>query len=195
VHEIGLRDSEVLGVIEEEDLARFTFEGLKRRMGAHPQTLSRTLERLEEQNILERRAGGYQLTDKGRGMVNVHPLSSDRARIQLVRTLLPPTVPFEALVPSLEGKWFGELRWLGQSNTPSEVALKWITADGKVQLDAIFAQGELRIEGTLLRGDDVAEAIRASHQLMSHISKEYLKPYHGRALMYRGARPISFMPN
>jgi len=192
---IGLRDFEVLGVIEEEDLARFTFEGLKRRLGVHPETLSRTLERLEEQNIVERSAGGYQLTDKGRGMANVHPLSNSGSRIPLVRTVLPPTVPYETVVPLLEGKWFGDLRWLGRSSTPSEAVLKWITADGRVQLDAIFSRGELQIEGRLLRGDDTTKAIHASHQLVDHIFREYLKPYRSRSLMYRGVRPISFIAN
>jgi DNA-binding MarR family transcriptional regulator len=192
---VALRDSEVLSVIEEEDLTRFTFEGMKRRMGAHPETLSRTLERLEDQNILERRPGGYQLTEKGRAMVNVHPLSNSANRISLVRTLLPPSLPIEAVIRALEGRWFGELRWLGRTDTPSEVVLKWITSDGRIQLDAMLSEGELRIDGRFLRGEDIGGAIRSSHELMAHISKEYIRPYRGRALMYRNVAPTSFMPN
>jgi hypothetical protein len=90
------------------------------------------------------------------------------------------------VVNSLEGRWFGDLRWLGRSQTPSEDVLKWVTADGRIQLDAILAHGELRIEGRLLRGEDVAGAIRASYQLVNQISKACLGPAHG---------PISFMSN
>jgi hypothetical protein len=150
---------------------------------------------LEEQNILERSSEGYHLTTRGKELMSVHPLSSGTNRISLVKTLLPVSTPVEAIVPSLEGKWFGELRWLGLSQTPSETILKWITADGRVQLDAVFSSGELRIEGRLLRGDDVAGAIRVSYQLVNHISKAYLRPYPGRVLMYRNAPQSSLMPN
>ena len=35
------RDADVLALIENEGLAIFTFDGLKRRTGLHPETLSR----------------------------------------------------------------------------------------------------------------------------------------------------------
>ncbi|MFX1475213.1 MAG: hypothetical protein ACFFCO_07040 [Promethearchaeota archaeon] len=45
---LGDRDASVLHLIGAESLARFTFEGLKRRLGMHSETLSRMLYRLEE---------------------------------------------------------------------------------------------------------------------------------------------------
>lgn len=188
------RDSDVLRLIEEEALTSFSFEGLKRRTGTHPETLSRTLDRLKERNILEKADGEYRLTDRGKEWLNVRPLSRNGGGLELVRTLLPPTVPFRRIFTDMKGRWFGPLRWLGYSDTPGEVVLKWMTADGKVQLDARFSEGELTIEGRILQGEDVAGAVRASHQLMAHISRAYTAPKRGRALMFRAA-PVSLVPN
>ena len=65
--EIGQRDMEVMQFIAEEGLLGFTFEGLKRRLGTHPETLSRILDRLEEQQVLEKTERGYQVTQRGQG--------------------------------------------------------------------------------------------------------------------------------
>ena len=43
--EFSERDTNVLHIIDEEDLTSFTFEGLKRRLGMHPETLSRLIDR------------------------------------------------------------------------------------------------------------------------------------------------------
>ena len=188
------RDSEVLRVIEQEELTGFSFEGLKRRTGTHPETLSRVLARLEDSDILERFQGAYRVTEKGRERLRVHPLNYGVERLTLVRTMLPPSVRQNEILSGLKGKWFGQLRWLGFSETPSDMVLKWVTADGKVQLDARIGGGELTIEGRVLEGNDVAGAVRASHQLMSHIAGAYLGPRSGRAYMMK-VSPTSFMPN
>jgi DNA-binding MarR family transcriptional regulator len=48
------RDLSVLRLIGDEELTGFTFDGLKRRLGAHSETLSRTLDRLESEGIVEK---------------------------------------------------------------------------------------------------------------------------------------------
>ena len=47
------RDAEIVKTIEEEGLSVFTFDGLRRITGTHPETLSRTLERLEADGMGE----------------------------------------------------------------------------------------------------------------------------------------------
>ena len=192
--EVSAKDSEVLRVIEQEELTSFSFEGLKRRIGTHPETLSRVLDRLEEEDIVEKTESSYRVTEKGKEWLKVHPLSVIGDRLTLVRTMLPPMVRPSQIFHELKGRWFGQLRWLGYSETPSDIVLKWVTADGKVQLDARLGEGELVIEGRILDGKDVASAVRASHQLMSHISETYMGPRSGRALMF-DASPASRIPN
>ena len=52
---IGQNGTRVLQVIGEEKLTNFSFDRLKRRLGVHPETLSRILYRLAEQGIIKKK--------------------------------------------------------------------------------------------------------------------------------------------
>ncbi|MDV3277993.1 MAG: hypothetical protein LYZ69_05940 [Nitrososphaerales archaeon] len=190
---VSERDSDVLKVIEEEDLASFSFEGLKRRIRAHPETLSRTLDRLEEQSIVERGEDGYRVTTKGHGYLTVHPIEMAEQRLTLLKTMLPPSLDLQQVFRALKGRWFGSLRWLGYSQE-SDLVMKWVTDDGKVQLDARFTPVDLTIEGRLLQGKELAVAVRAAHLLLAHISRSYAGTRQGRTMLFE-VSPLHFMPN
>ncbi len=185
---------EVLRVIEEEKLASFTFEGLKRRINTHSETLSRILYRLEEQEILEKANEGYRVTEKGRELLGVHPLNSEEPRLMLLRTLLPPEMDMQRVFLDLKGRWFGTLRWLGYSKKGNELVLKWITDDGGIQVDATFSPSALTVEGKLLEGKDLADAIRASHQLVGYVARLYSRPRMRQVAYFRTSEPY-LMPN
>jgi len=170
---LGERDTDVLQVIGEEDLTSFTFEGLKRRLGIHPETLSRVLYRLEDQGIVEKGLGGYKVTSKAREFLRLHPLSATESRVPLLQTLLPHNVPMQQVILDLRGKWFGMLRWLGYSENEAGITLKWVTEDGGIQVDANFSGDELHVEAKLLREKDLNIAIEASYQLIGYIAKLY----------------------
>lgn len=187
------RDMGVLRVLEEEGLANFSFEGMKRRIGTHPETLSRVLGRLEEQNIVERAQDGYRVTETGREQLQVHPIEAAGERLTLLKTMLPPGGSLQSVYSNLRGRWFGNLRWLGNSQESTEAIMKWVTDDGKVQLDAKFTPGELTIEARLLHGRELAGAVRAAHQLLAHISSVYAQPTK-KVLLYE-TLPTSFTPN
>jgi len=53
-YSLSERDADILALIETEDLSTFTFDGLKRRTGLHPETLSRILSRLEQKASLKK---------------------------------------------------------------------------------------------------------------------------------------------
>jgi predicted transcriptional regulator len=173
------KDLGVLRVLEEEDLTSFSFEGLKRRVGTHPETLSRVLNRLEEKSIVERAEDGYRVTNKGREFLVVHPIELAGERMTLLKTMLPPNSSLPQVFSALRGKWFGSLRWLGHSQGGGDLVMKWVTDDGKVQLDARFTPAELTIEARLLQGKELASAVRAAHQLLAHISRAYTAPARG----------------
>jgi hypothetical protein len=191
--QLSERDAEVIRFIEEEDLAAFTFEGLRRKLGTHSETLSRILHRLEEQSVLERADDGYHVTRKGRELMGPRPLSASKHRVPILRTLLPNGQYPRDVISSLKGRWFGPLRWLGYSEDESGTTMKWVTEDGAVQIDAIFSDGELAIEGNVSEGKDLAEAIKASYQLVGFLSRVNPVPVSGRAaFLLVGARQ---MPN
>jgi len=171
--DVSPRDMEVLRFIGEEALLGFTFEGLKRRLGAHSETLSRILDRLEEQRILEKTEHGYRVTERGKEVTSLRQLSASEPRVTLLRTLLPHVENPREAIANLHGRWFGPLRWLGYSEDEKGTSMKWITEDGSIQVDAIFAGEDLTIEGRIREGKDLTDAIRASHQLVGYISRIY----------------------
>jgi hypothetical protein len=167
------RDADVLTLISEEDLTLFTFDGLKRRMSIHPETLSRILSRLEQEGIVEKGHGGYKVTSKINELLRAHPICSDESRVPLLQTFLPSDTSVPNLTAHLRGRWFGLLRWLGLSegNTGAEVTLKWITEDGGIQVDANVSERALTIEAKFLHDKDLNMALKASYQLMAYIGK------------------------
>jgi len=166
------RDGAILNFIEEEELTGFTFDGLRRSMGTHPETLSRILDRLQEQGIVEAADDGYRVTGKGKRVAVMHPLGPASTRVPLLSTLLPYDIGVREMVSELKGRWFGRLRWVGYSESEEGSTLKWVTEDGRVQIDASFSNGELNVEART--GEErLSEAVRAAHELVGHISRMY----------------------
>lgn len=168
------RDSEVMQRIEQEGLTGFSFDGLRRLTGAHPETLSRILERLEEAGMIEKTPSGYVVGDKLRGKVPLSVEDSGVTRVPLLHTLLPFDVPTSLVVDALKGKWFDRLRWVGLSQGEDGATLKWLTEDGKVQIDATISRGQLNMEAKVKEGTDIGSAVKAAHTLMSRISRLYV---------------------
>ncbi len=164
------RDADVLSLIETEDLATFTFDGLKRRTGLHSETLSRILSRLEDEGIIKKEHEGYRVNPKITEL-KLHQPRTEVSATPLIQTFLPSDLMTQQLVMSLRGKWFGLLRWLGMSENHQGVTLKWITEDGGMQISANIQGTALSIESKFLTSNDLNRALKASYQLMSLIGK------------------------
>jgi hypothetical protein len=165
------RDVDVLAFLTEEEFNFFTFEGLKRRLGLHPETLSRILNRLEAEGMIQKSSEGYSVTKDIARQLKHDGHNNNESRAMLLQTFLPSDMPVEMLVSSLRGRWFGLLRWLGLSKNEEGLALKWITEDGDIQVDAKITMNALSIEAKFLHGYDRNLALKAAFQLMTHISK------------------------
>jgi len=164
------RDADVLLLIETEDFTIFTFDGLKRRTGLHSETLSRILARLETEGILKKEPDGYRVTPKIT-QLNIHSPHTKTPTTPLIQTFLPSDIMTQRLILQLRGKWFGMLRWLGISETPQGITLKWITEDGAIQIAANIEGTALNIEAKFLTNNNLNLALKASYQLMTLISK------------------------
>jgi DNA-binding transcriptional ArsR family regulator len=169
-YSLSERDADVLALIETEDLATFTFDGLKRRTGLHPETLSRILSRLEQEGIIKKGLEGYRVTPK----ITELKLSSPKKETPtttLIQTYLPSDLITQRLILNLKGKWFGSLRWFGISENSQGIILKWITEDGAIQIAANIQGTSLNIEAKFLTNNNIDLALKASYQLMSLIGK------------------------
>ena len=165
------RDVDVLAFLSEEDFAVFTFEGLKRRLGLHPETLSRILDRLEAEGVVKKSSEGYTVTREIVKTLKHHTAGGTEQRVVLLQTFLPSDLSIEVMVSNLRGRWFGLLRWLGLAQNEHETALKWVTEDGSVQIDAKICENVFSIEAKFLNGFNQNLALKAAYQLMTHISK------------------------
>jgi DNA-binding HxlR family transcriptional regulator len=188
-YSLSERDADVLALIENEDLAVFTFDGLKRRTGLHPETLSRILYRLEQEGIVKKEAEGYTVTPKI-VKLKLHQPHQEEATTPLIQTFLPSDLMTQQLILSLKGKWFGVLRWLGISENDKGVTLKWITEDGGIQIAANIQGTALNIEAKFLTNNNLNLALKASYQLMANIGKVCQGSHASRNVAYYGESPF-----
>lgn len=164
------RDADVLSLVDEEDLTTFTFDGLKRRLGLHPETLSRILNRLEEEGIVKKTREGYRVTPK-LTKLKLSPIRRETQTVSLLQTFLPSNMLIQQLISELKGRWFGILRWLGMSETSEGVTLKWLTEDGSIQIAASISGTSLNIDAKFLTSNNLDLALKAAYQLMAHVGK------------------------
>jgi len=170
---LNYRDAEVVRAIEEEGLSVFTFDGLRRITGAHPETLSRALDRLEEDGMVVKSPEGYSATEKAKGLVQIRPTSSTGKRVPILHTSLPYGASLEIIVQSLKGRWFDRVRWVGMSEGEEGIVMKWVADGGSVLIDARFSSGQLDIEARIRKDSDLPSAVRAAYQLIGRISRLY----------------------
>ncbi len=187
-YSLSERDVDVLALIETEDLAIFTFDGIKRRTGLHPETLSRILSRLEQEGIVKKEHEGYRVNPKITKLKLRAP-HTETPTAPLIQTFLPSDLMTQHLILALKGKWFGLLRWLGISENSQGVTLKWVTEDGGIQIAANIQGTALNIEAKFLTNNNLNLALKASYQLMANIGKLCQSSQLNRAPM---ARNVSF---
>src|SRR6266478_3656594 len=184
------RDTGVLQTVMEEGLTVFTFDGLKRLTGLHQEKLSRIIDGLEEEGLLEKVAEGYRITARGNERIP-RPLGSAMQPIPIVQSLLPSDVDLQQIISGLKGRWFGGLRWLGYTQNDEGTVLKWIAEEDGVQIDARFTDSYLSIDAKVAEGREVSQAVKAAHQLLGHVSGLYGTPTRRRQHL---ASQIAYYP-
>jgi hypothetical protein len=179
---LSARDAAVVRAIEEEELSIFTFDGLRRITGAHPETLSRSLERLEDDGLVVKSPEGYSVTDKAKESFSLRPAYTGAKRVPILHTFLPYEASARTIVSALKGRWFDTIRWVGMADSEEGFVMKWVTDDGSALIDAKFSAGQLDIDAKIAHEADLPKAVRAAHQLMGRISRLYSSPRPGAKL-------------
>ena len=170
---VSPRDAEVVRTIEEEGLSVFTFDGIRRITGVHPETLSRSLERLEEGGLVVKSPEGYSVTDKARESFAARPVYGGARKIPILHTFLPYEASAGTIISALKGRWFDTIRWVGIAENDEGFVMKWVTEDGAATIDARFSAGQLDVNAKVLKETDLPKAVRAAHQLIGRISRLY----------------------
>ena len=176
---VSPRDAEVVRTIEEEELTVFTFDGLRRITGAHPETLSRSLDRLEDGGIVVRSPEGYTITDKAKESFAARPAYGGARKVPILHTFLPYEASAKTIVSALKGRWFDTIRWVGMAEADDGLVMKWVTEDGTATIDARLSAGQLDIDAKVAKEADLPKAVRGAHQLMGRISRLYASPRPG----------------
>lgn len=160
-------DDRVLATLE-GSRGRVAFSGLRRVLRAHPESLSRALHRLEREGLVERVDGGY------RSLVPPpRPLADGFAdRRPIAEVALPPGTTPDSVAGRLGGRWFGDLRWVGEFAHRPERLLVWARRDGTGTVLLGVGPRTLRV---YLRGsgsgDDPPEAEDAAYELLYHAAQ------------------------
>jgi DNA-binding HxlR family transcriptional regulator len=167
----GHLDERVLVTLQELH-GRIAFSGLRRVLKAHPESLSRSLRRLEREGLVERVEGGYRaLADEPTLDAEVAASLRPVARVQL-----PWGTAADAVLSRLAGRWFGSLRWVGVIDRPDGRLLTWARRDGSGYVLLGIRAGSLQV---FVPGDltpeDPGDAEDAAYEVLQH-AVEALRP-------------------
>ena len=170
-------DREVLEFLSRDPAAQVAFQGIRRRLGIHPEQLSRALHRLAEDELVQKTEVGYRVTPKALSIFSPKEWSSDRPGATILQTYLPADVDARALVASLRGSWVGPLRWYGLVESGDELRLTWALEDESVRLSVRIHGGQLAIEAEVESHDRLDAATRLGHILFRQIANEASRGY------------------
>ncbi len=172
IDELREHDREVLEFLSQDPSSLVAFQGIRRRLGIHPEQLSRALHRLAEDNLVERTELGYRATRRALEVVSPAALRPDDSGITILQTYLPASVDLRGLVQALRGTWIGPLRWYGLSEFPDEMRLAWTLEDDSIRLETSVRPGQLRVTAKVASPDLFDNATRLGHQLFQYIVRE-----------------------
>jgi hypothetical protein len=168
--ELDDREREVLKLFSTDQNANYSFQGLRRRLGFHQETLTRTLKRLEEAQAIQRTPEGYKLRENNH-IFSVTFNANPTPTKTIIDAYLPSQVDVTLLFQKLRGRWFSNFRWLGYSHDGDMLSMSWISEDGQLQLQARISGGKILIGADTASKQNESEQIAAAYQLFDHISK------------------------
>ncbi|MGI0092211.1 MAG: hypothetical protein ACREBS_10930 [Nitrososphaerales archaeon] len=156
-----------------------SFQGIKRKLGLHQETLSRALHRLQRDGYVERLSHAYRISSKGLSTISqMRPLTRSEIEshaepysVLLLRAVLPPDLNVRELIDSLSYKWFGNMRWLGSTQSPDSATLTWMTSDSGLKISVKIKEDTLTIETYPTGPNSISEATRSAFELFDHVSR------------------------
>ena len=165
-------DREVLEFLSKDPAAQVAFQGIRRRLGIHPEQLSRALHRLAEDDLIQKTEVGYRVTPKALVIFSPKEWSRERPEATVLQTYLPADVDVRNLIATLRGSWIGPLRWYGLAESADELRLSWAVEDESIHLDVRVRGGQLSIVADVDDHRRLDEATRhAPHQIRQNVGE------------------------
>jgi hypothetical protein len=158
----GSLDDRILSMLHDLH-GQMAFNGLRRKLGAHPESLARALRRLEREGLVEHADGGYRSLSDG----TTEPSEVPRELRSIARIELPREYDETSIFARLAGRWFGSLRWVGVVERSGRRLLAWARRDGYGQVLLGVHRGVLRVYvPDATEPEDEAEAEALAYELL-----------------------------
>jgi DNA-binding Lrp family transcriptional regulator len=158
--DLSYTDRQILELIMNSGLG-ISFQGIKRALGIHQETLSRGLKRLIKLGLIVKRGSDY---------VALHVLSARAPEWYVViESVLPQDVDKRYLYTLLRNKWFKELRWFGSSQDGK--SLVWTSVKGDIKIMVKFVGHDVLVETDAASRESISLAIKLAHTVFEHLSK------------------------
>ncbi|MFQ6012761.1 MAG: hypothetical protein ACE5LS_03845 [Thermoplasmata archaeon] len=167
-------DREILALLGKEEAIEVSFQGLRRLLAIHQESLTRALRRLQEGGLVSGTQEGYRLSAHGASVAQAVRDPIQSPPIPVLRTVLPDEHASRRAVDVLRQRWFGPLRWYGSAEDAAGETLTWTTEDGGIRLDARFEGILLSVDGRLVDPARLPEAIAAAHRILNEVARAYL---------------------
>lgn len=182
--DLGANDHKILLLLNDNSELNhyYTFKGIMRKINLHQQSLSRSLQRLESLELIEKTMMGYKITKECKTQLSKRRganFSSIPIKIpiesagftQLIQTHVPCDLMTHDIVAALTGKWFDTLRWLGLVEGDNEYLLQWISTDHKVLVNLRILSRYIIIETNATNEKDRMESMISSYKILDYATK------------------------
>ncbi len=180
IDDLREHDREVLEFLSQDPSSQVAFQGLRRRLGIHPEQLSRALHRLADDALVERTDVGYRVTPRALQVLSPGSQRSEEPGVTILQTYLPANLDLRRLVQALRGSWIGPLRWYGLSEFADGMRLAWALEDDTIRLETFIRPGQLIVTANVAGPSHLDDATRLGHLLFQHIAREASRePYAG----------------
>ena len=169
------RQLEVLSVLSEDGSTVYSFQGLRRKLGLHQEMLSRTLDRLEDQDLVVKTNDGYRVNPNKCASHFEFNVEMAPIETEVVTARLPIEVNTSLILSTLKGRWFREFRWLGYSAVQSELTMSWISENGEIQLRVRILNSNLTISAIYQSETNREKATTSAFELFNFINRAMKK--------------------
>lgn len=162
-------DFEVLRLLGSEE-GTVAFQGLRRRMRIHQERLSRSLQRLEEDGFVLRTPRGYAITPKGSLLTHRLLSPASTPSTVILQSFIPGDVSPNTIASRLEGRWFGNLRWIGIRERPDGATLRWMTGESGVEVSLKVKWGQVILETNATEPSAMIEAFVGAQRIFGQLT-------------------------